>query len=555
MNKRLRTIWLMSAWAILLLIMVGCSKDSNSTNGNTGNSGGNDKEKQEQTGGTDDNPFAEHMDISVSTFNIGKAFPDRNSDEYLKRMEEKFNVTFVDKVISYSDYVEKFQLWSASGELPDAFSHDIINSDTYYSWIKQGIIRELPDDLSAFPNVQRVMNLDETKALKVDDKFYMIPRQTYQEHDQWAVERSLVVRKDWMDNLGLEAPVTYEDYLNMLRAFAKEDPDGNHKDDTVGLTFRSNAMLLPIATGTFANLSNSSWVKEDGKYIPYFASERMDEVVKQMRELYTEGAIDPDFAIMQTNDGIDKFGQGKVGAISIQATPNALKNLSNSWEKYNKDVKLEDVIAIIPESWANPEGKRHRHQAITFWSESYFSSKVDDKKMERILHIYDYLLSDEFIIDRFYGIEGKDYTKEGDTYTITREKNENGEFVSIGSLYPSFNMLGGLAAWYQWTEFSGSEAVDIAYGAKLVEMSRKELNHRIENYEPVPTNFKVELLHTPAKAKLSAINVAEDITRIMLAKEDPVAMWKETVKGYDNKGLQKAIEEVNEAVQAQGLDN
>lgn len=550
MNKSKRTILLMTALAILLSIMVGCSKDSNSTNGNGGNSGGS-----EQTGGTDANPFAEHIDISVSTFNIGKAFPDRNSDEYLKWMEEKFNVTFVDKVISYSDYVEKYQLWSASGELPDVFSHDIINSDTYYSWIKQGIIRELPDDLSAFPNVQRVMNLDETQALKVDDKFYMIPRQTYQEYDQWAVERSLVVRKDWMENLGLEVPVTYEDYLKMLRAFAKEDPDGNQKDDTVGLTFRSNAMLLPIATGTFANLSNSSWVKEDGKYIPYYASERMYDVVQQMRELFTEGAIDPDFAIMQTNDGIDKFGQGKVGAISIQATPNALKNLNNSWDKYNKDVKFEDVIAIIPESWVSPDGKRYRYQAITFWSESYFSSQVDDKKMERILHIYDYLLSDEFMTDRFYGMEGKDYTKQGDNYSITRDKNEEGEFVSIGSLYPSFNMFGSLAAWYQWMEFTESEAVDIAYGAELARMSREELKHRIENYKPVPTNFKVELLHTPAKAKLSAINVAEDIIRIMLAKEDPVAMWKETVKGYDNKGLQKAIEEVNEAVQAQGLDN
>lgn len=146
-------------------------------------------------------------------------------------------------------------------------------------------------------------------------------------------------------------------------------------------------------------------------------------------------------------------------------------------------------------------------------------------------------------------------TKQGDTYTITRDKNEEGEFVSIGSLYPSFNMFGSLAAWYQWMEFTESEAVDIAYGAELARMSREELKHRVENYEPVPTNFKVELLHTPAKAKLSAINVAEDIIRIMLAKEDPVAMWKETVRGYDNKGLQKAIEEVNEAVQARGLDN
>ncbi|GGE02675.1 hypothetical protein [Paenibacillus nasutitermitis] len=496
------------------------------------------------------------LDVSVSFFNIGSAFPDRNSDQFLKFIQDKFNVNFVDKVISYADYKEKYQLWAASGDLPDIISDDVVNSEQYYSRIKQGIVRALPSDLSKYPNVQKVLQLDDTKSLNVDGKYYMIPRQTYTKTDQWAIERAVVVRKDWMDKFGIKDPVTYEDYLNMYKAFALQDPDGNGKNDTVGLTFRANSsFLLPIAGGTLPNVINGSWVKENGKYIPFFASDKMKDVVKQLRQLYTEKVMDQDFAIMKPNDGFDKFGQGKVGALAVQATPNAINNMKNSWEKYNKDKKFEDVIKILPISWASPSGERYRYTAVTFWSESYFSSKVDDEKMDRILQIYNWLLSDEFVKFKRYGFEGKDFKKEGDKMVVTRELNADGRYKSLGSLYPSFGgLFGALAAWGQQLELEEDPINKINYGDQLWTMTQSAYKSNVEKLKPVPTNFKVELLYTPAKSKLSAINATEDVTKVILSKDDPVVMWESIVKGYDNKGLQQAIKEVNDEVQKQGLD-
>ncbi|WJH36661.1 hypothetical protein N6H14_13540 [Paenibacillus sp. CC-CFT747] len=495
------------------------------------------------------------LDISVSFFNIGSAFPDRNSDPFLKFLQDKFNVNIVDKVISYADYKEKYQLWAASGDLPDIFSDDVVNTDQYYSRIKQGIIRPLPSDLSKYPNVQKVLQQDDTKGLTVDGKFYMIPRLTYQNTDQWAIERAVVVRKDWMEKLGLKDPVTYDDYLNLFKAFALKDPDGNGKDDTVGLTFRTSTFLLPLAGGTFPNVINGSWVKENGRYLPYYASDKMKDVVKQLRQLYTEKAIDQDFAIMKPNDGFDKFGQGKVGALGVQGTANALNSLKNSWNKYNKDTKLEDVIKIIPISWAAADGNRYRYSAVTFWSESYFSSKVDDEKMDRILQIYNWLLSDEFMTFKRYGFEGKDYKKEGDKFVITRDQDSSGKYKSLGSLYPSFGgLFGALAAWGQWLEMEDNPVNKVNYGEQLWSLSNNMYKSSVASLKPVPSNFKVELLYTPAKAKLSAVNPTEDIIKVILGKEDPAAMWDTIVKGYNGKGLQQAIKEVNEEVQKQGLD-
>ncbi|MEG2251731.1 MAG: hypothetical protein RSC98_01700, partial [Clostridia bacterium] len=39
------------------------------------------------------------------------------------------------------------------------------------------------------------------------------------------------------------------------------------------------------------------------------------------------------------------------------------------------------------------------------------------------------------------GIEGRDFTIDGDILAITRAKDENGNFVNIADLYPSYNFF------------------------------------------------------------------------------------------------------------------
>jgi putative aldouronate transport system substrate-binding protein len=180
---------------------------------------------------------------------------------------------------------------------------------------------------------------------------------------------------------------------------------------------------------------------------------------------------------------------------------------------------------------------------------------VDDEKMDRILQIYDFLLSDEFATMRAYGLEGKDFKKEGDKIVITRPKNDQGNYVSLSELYPSLgNLFDTLAAWNQQFEFEDNEINRINYGEQLTKMSRDALKEALDNAKPIPTNYDILLMYTPAKAKLGAINPIDDVTKVMLSKEDPVAQWTNIVKGYDGKGLQEAIKEVNEKVQQEGLD-
>ncbi|MDT2194410.1 hypothetical protein [Paenibacillus larvae] len=46
----------------------------------------------------------------------------------------------------------------------------------------------------------------------------------------------MYVRKDWLDRLGLEPPVTIEEYEKVIEAFATQDPNGSGEQDTYGLS-------------------------------------------------------------------------------------------------------------------------------------------------------------------------------------------------------------------------------------------------------------------------------------------------------------------------------
>ncbi len=49
------------------------------------------------------------------------------------------------------------------------------------------------------------------------------------------------IRQDWLDNLGLEVPRTWDEMAAVAEAFVTQDPDGNGEDDTIGILGPGNS--------------------------------------------------------------------------------------------------------------------------------------------------------------------------------------------------------------------------------------------------------------------------------------------------------------------------
>ena len=116
---------------------------------------------------------------------------------------------------------------------------------------------------------------------------------------------------------------------------------------------------------------------------------------------------------------MDDFAAGRLGALEYKSSPPSLMELKNRWDALN-DKSFEDCVDVLP-VFPAPDGIRYSNSSSSFWSESYISSNVDDTKAERILALFEFLLSDEGQDFCHYGLEGIDYEKDP-VFWIQKEK-------------------------------------------------------------------------------------------------------------------------------------
>ena len=129
------------------------------------------------------------VELNISWMDIQNGFddPGAKDDTIFNDLQKKFNITVNPVQITWNDWQDKAKVWAASGQLPDIFPNAIAvdNPSLYASWAKQGVIKALPDDLSKYPNIAKIMKLPSVQPLKVDGKFYMIPRMTFNDSSDW----------------------------------------------------------------------------------------------------------------------------------------------------------------------------------------------------------------------------------------------------------------------------------------------------------------------------------------------------------------------------------
>ena len=96
----------------------------------------------------------------------------------------------------------------------------------------------------------------------IDGKHYGIP---YSRQAQ-----TLMIRKDWLEKLGLKAPTTWPEMLGVAKAFATADPDGDGKADTYGMVVPGSAQNGYVAWWGASYLwqGGAKIIEPDGKGLP-----------------------------------------------------------------------------------------------------------------------------------------------------------------------------------------------------------------------------------------------------------------------------------------------
>lgn len=543
-----KVIVMMLALSLIGGMMTGCNSKKDTTP-TTDSSASKDESTKEDT--AEDTAYAEPMEISIASWGIDSSFLDTDNDAMYQFLSKKFNFTVKPVNTTWDDYTQKIQTWAAAGTMPDIVSTDAIGTQSYRNWTTQGVVRPLLDlDAAKYPNLAEYFETEDIKAL-ADAKgdFYCVPRRMYPTLDWSALDRVVAYRWDIAQEAGItKEPETWDEFNAMLKAVVSKDP---RNQNITGLSTTSTKLIggffwlysNPIATGDGSG-SDYKWIKEDGKFIPAVFSKNALASLKNMRTMYDDGLIDPDIALTNLNTACDKLVAGNSEALLLAGGFNNMDIYlySQRWAKLYPDLEMTDCIKVL-KPFKGTNGEYNHAVFKTYWSESYFSSNVDDKKMERIMAIYDYILSEEGQKLLTYGFEGEDYTVDGDTITqITTD---------LATKYPSrgqFNMQ---------VAYNSDATYDMNNGTIV---NKKLRQAAVDYIDWICTNTKVpkfypELTYVSTKTKDTfTIMEHDDLLNIMMGSDSVEDMWEATIATYKAKGLDKMIEEVNAKASEMGLN-
>ncbi len=196
---------------------------------------------------------------------------------------------------------DQFAVMIATGEYPDMFRC----FSTLYGSITKGvedeIILPLDDYVEIYaPDYLAVAATSESwqKAIYEDDGHISQFKSFVTEggNDQ---TNGLMMRADWLEELELEIPVTYEEYHDVLTIFKTEydisDPVMLIKNSTMAGFAQGLGTWAYMTSSSGATASQSYFFQVDGQIVSTLTSPEYLEYVTLVHQYYEEGLVSPDW--------------------------------------------------------------------------------------------------------------------------------------------------------------------------------------------------------------------------------------------------------------------
>ena len=316
-------VWLCAA--AMLVSAAGCGSSAASTGSDA--AGGQGVQEAEGTA-KEDLPLAKYPEeVTVHLgggMNPNAKIPEGMTYEdntFLDMLKEDLNINVVyDWVASSSDYDEKMNLCIGSNTIPELMN---VNAEQYRALLKYDLIQPIgtyyedyaSDKLKSY--VESGGEALQKVICNEDGEMMAIPAPNITAggvNEMW-------IRQDWLDNLGLEAPRTWDELVAVAEAFVKEDPDGNGENDTIGILGPSNSDYVNGVGGNRYGLDPlfsafqsypKYWLKDDSGNVVYGSiTEETRTALEKVAGLYADGLIDTE--ILVRNDSSEPLLAGKVG--------------------------------------------------------------------------------------------------------------------------------------------------------------------------------------------------------------------------------------------------
>ncbi|NTV88895.1 MAG: extracellular solute-binding protein [Clostridiales bacterium] len=334
---------------------------------------------------------------------------DMNDNPVYKEAEKRTNVHINFTLVHPMQQAEKFNLAVASDTYPGL----VLNMSNLYNGgidkaISDGVVIPLNDKMDKLPNYKKVTEVSDEarKNAKTDGGNYgeflsvMI--------NETGAGNGPMVRGDWLEELGIASPETYDDYYNMLKAFkekknatgafllqAKGVQTGNYLTAGYGL-------VGVLAMDPFMDLP---FYQVDGKVKFGPTEPGFKEYITMISKWYSEGLIYKDYL---KNTGFNNTevesailnGESGLWHSDLSMMPTYAQK---SADKKFKTIAIQDAVK-------NKGDKMHVGTNLSNYKGGGVCITDNCENVDVALAWCDYWYSDEGSLLANYGVEGDTYS-------------------------------------------------------------------------------------------------------------------------------------------------
>ncbi len=310
MKSTLKRIFASLLVSAMLVSAVACSTDNG---GDTSADTSNSTDSSTDTNTNEDSNSDESYSFTFYLNGSWTAYPldGQPGKEIMQEAMTAYGLPNIDFEVTHiggTEYYDRLNVLAVSDSLPDAMGIDLT---TVKSFADQDLILPLDDHIDSLTNLKDLMRQPEIDAATYNGSLYAFPVGYLEGSINGPNTNGLVIRQDWLDNVGMEVPTTIDEMYEVMKAFKEQDPDGNGEDDTFGY-LGVDTTWFDVVFGAYG-IQPTFWMETEDGLRMGSTLDGTQEALATLRKWYEEGLIDPDIFVSDASLKDQKFANSKGG--------------------------------------------------------------------------------------------------------------------------------------------------------------------------------------------------------------------------------------------------
>lgn len=428
--------------------------------------------------------------MSIGT-NAASIVSNYGETKFAKELEKRTGVSVEYLHPAVGQESEAFNLLVASDTLPDIIEYNWLSAmGGPNNSLSEGIIIELNDVFEKYcPNLMKYLkeHPEIDKQIKTDDgKYYVFP--FVKGGDELLLSAGPVIRKDWLDELGLEAPRTVDEWETVLRAFKEK------KGVAAPLTFTKDEksyMFAMMGTQYYSCYVDNGKIKY-GPYEPEFKT-----ALETLARWYKEGLLDNNYLVNDNTTREANMLNGRSGATVASG--------GSGLGKWLQSMPADEfILRGIP--YPNEDNiEYNRFIPVSNRYVPYGAAiSVDCKDVEKAARFLDYAYSEEGHMLFNFGIEGESYEMVDGVPTYTEYILNNKDGLTVSQAMADYNRANYQGAFIQ--------DVDYIRGYYSMDEQKEALSNWVSNVNFEKSAILPHLSYTKEETETNA-DIASEISK------------------------------------------